>query len=167
MPKKPLPTASGPLSLSRECLAKAHSWKHKPAAQRLWGWASPHPWAVLAFAQMAAFLCAGLSTRQILPAESWHQGTFGFGSLSVEEHSPWIAIPVSQGILKTLEGPTLKSLCQHSNLLCCKSNWKCVQSAFPPKNQRKKRKAQGPELSLPFSAPTKGRFLWGNTSFSH
>lgn len=44
-------TASGLLSLSRESFAQAHFWKHKAAAQRLWG-------------------CAGLSTRQILPAES-------------------------------------------------------------------------------------------------
>lgn len=154
VPKKPLPMASGLLSLSRECFAKAYFWKHKVAAQRLWGWGFPHSWLWQPFHKA--------------DSASWELGlgNFGLVQIALEEHNPMEHHPVSQGILKTLEGPTLKTLCQHSNLLCYKSNKKCVQSVFPPKNQRKKRKVQGPKLTLPFSAPTRGQFLWGNTSFS-
>lgn len=48
-PKKPLPTASGLLSLLRECFAKAHFWKHKPGAEVV-GFPT-HLWAVPAFPQ--------------------------------------------------------------------------------------------------------------------
>lgn len=144
VPKKPLPTPSGLLSLWRECFAKAHFWKHKLAAQRLWG-------------------CAD---QELGLGNIWFRVIISSVQELWRNILPWNIIPVSQGMPKTLEGPTFKTLCQHSNLLCCKSNKKCVQSVFPPKNQRKKRKVQGPKLSLPFSAPTGGQFLWGNTSFS-
>lgn len=163
-PKSPCPQPQPPQPL-QGVFYQSSFLEAQTGCTEVVGLGFPTPLGCAGFAQMAAFLCAGLSTRQSLPAESWHQ-EFGLGSLSVEEHSPWITIPVSQGILKTLQGPTLKTLCQHSNLLCCKSNWKCVQSAFPPKNQRKKRKAQGPELSLPFLLLPGGDF-YGATPVSH
>lgn len=114
-------------SLSRESFAQAHFWKHKAAAQRLWG-------------------CAGLSTRQILPAESGireHllQGHHQLSQQLQRNVPPWNIIPVAQGTPKTLEGPTLEDAVPTLQSAVLQVKQEMCSKSLPPQESEEKEKS--------------------------